>query len=241
MRGGPRYTVSYPLQRTLKYDRAKYVVGRKVGASENPRQCYPDLDLIVFRHHTGQGVREFVFRRSVLGIASKRALAPNATGEECSQTPEASACPSSNPSSTESVAGTLIPTHKRPSLSQDEQCPTKRMRGRGSGSSNQEGEGETRRRSSASESSSLDQDEMDVEVEQGIKPSPSAPTAPSPKKKRTRTLITPHQSAVLHALLAQVGGSSRPPANAPNISPVVTLPYHSYARRSWPVHRAERS
>ena len=188
----------------------------------------------------GRCVREFVFRRSVLGIASKRALAPNATGEECSQTPEASAL-QSNPSSTESVAGTLIPTHKRPSLSQDEQRPTKRMRGRSSRSSNQKGEGETRRRSSTSESSSLDQDEMDVEVEQGIKPSPSAPTAPSPKKKRTRTLTTPHQSAVLHALLAQVGGSSRPPANAPNISPVVTLPYHSYARRSWPVHRAERS
>ncbi|KAG1719559.1 uncharacterized protein EDB91DRAFT_1257567 [Suillus paluster] len=32
----------------------------------------------------------------------------------------------------------------------------------------------------------------------------SAPTAgPAPKKKRTRTLTTPHQSAVLHALLAQ--------------------------------------
>lgn len=31
-----------------------------------------------------------------------------------------------------------------------------------------------------------------------------APPAPPPKKKRTRTLTTPHQSAVLHALLAQV-------------------------------------
>lgn len=30
------------------------------------------------------------------------------------------------------------------------------------------------------------------------------PPAPPPKKKRTRTLTTPHQSAVLHALLAQV-------------------------------------
>ena len=40
----------------------------------------------------------------------------------------------------------------------------------------------------------------------------SQPPPPSPlplpaKKKRTRTLTTPHQSAVLHALLAQVGGS----------------------------------
>ncbi|KAG1868354.1 hypothetical protein DFJ58DRAFT_837988 [Suillus subalutaceus] len=31
----------------------------------------------------------------------------------------------------------------------------------------------------------------------------SALTAPAPKKKRTRTLTTPHQSAVLHALLSQ--------------------------------------
>jgi hypothetical protein len=31
----------------------------------------------------------------------------------------------------------------------------------------------------------------------------TAPPAPPPKKKRTRTLTTPHQSAVLHALLAQ--------------------------------------
>jgi len=31
-----------------------------------------------------------------------------------------------------------------------------------------------------------------------------AEPAPAPKKKRTRTLTTPHQSAVLHALLAQV-------------------------------------
>ena len=37
---------------------------------------------------------------------------------------------------------------------------------------------------------------------------PHPPPLPPPaKKKRTRTLTTPHQSAVLHALLAQVGGS----------------------------------
>lgn len=35
-------------------------------------------------------------------------------------------------------------------------------------------------------------------------PSESAPEGPPPKKKRTRTLTTPHQAAVLHALLAQV-------------------------------------
>lgn len=33
---------------------------------------------------------------------------------------------------------------------------------------------------------------------------PQQQDAPPPKKKRTRTLTTPHQSAVLHALLAQV-------------------------------------
>ncbi|KAG6899410.1 hypothetical protein C0993_010473 [Termitomyces sp. T159_Od127] len=32
---------------------------------------------------------------------------------------------------------------------------------------------------------------------------PSEPPGPSPKKKRTRTLTTPHQAAVLHALLAK--------------------------------------
>ena len=37
---------------------------------------------------------------------------------------------------------------------------------------------------------------------------PSTPSLPPPpKKKRTRTLTTPHQSAVLHALLAQVSTS----------------------------------
>jgi hypothetical protein len=34
------------------------------------------------------------------------------------------------------------------------------------------------------------------------------PSQPPTKKKRTRTLTTPHQSAVLHALLAQVCGRS---------------------------------
>lgn len=41
--------------------------------------------------------------------------------------------------------------------------------------------------------------------------SPSTPPHPQPvKKKRTRTLTTPHQSAALHALLAQVGTSDCP-------------------------------
>ena len=54
---------------------------------------------------------------------------------------------------------------------------------------------------------SSSQGEMaDTEMEAG--PSHSSegaqPAPAPPKKKRTRTLTTPHQSAVLHALLAQV-------------------------------------
>lgn len=47
----------------------------------------------------------------------------------------------------------------------------------------------------------------DTEMEAGpskTTASESAPEGPPPKKKRTRTLTTPHQAAVLHALLAQV-------------------------------------
>lgn len=60
-------------------------------------------------------------------------------------------------------------------------------------------------RSSPSLSSSQG-DMADTEMEAGPSQSSDAPqpTASPPKKKRTRTLTTPHQSAVLHALLAQV-------------------------------------
>lgn len=59
-------------------------------------------------------------------------------------------------------------------------------------------------RSSPSLSSSQG-DMADTEMEAGPSQSSHAPqpTASPPKKKRTRTLTTPHQSAVLHALLAQ--------------------------------------
>ncbi|KAG2129619.1 hypothetical protein DEU56DRAFT_758115 [Suillus clintonianus] len=61
--------------------------------------------------------------------------------------------------------------------------------------------------SSASDTSSqsgMADNETEAEAERGSQQSElSAPTAPAPKKKRTRTLTTPHQSAVLHALLAQ--------------------------------------
>ena len=70
-------------------------------------------------------------------------------------------------------------------------------------------------RSSPSASSSQG-DMADTEMEGGpSKPSTSeggAPEGQPPKKKRTRTLTTPHQAAVLHALLAQVRPRAPPPS-----------------------------
>jgi hypothetical protein len=60
--------------------------------------------------------------------------------------------------------------------------------------------------SSASEASSQSTTKKDVASPSG--PSASPASAPPQKKKRTRTLTTPHQSAVLHALLKQVCDSS---------------------------------
>lgn len=63
-----------------------------------------------------------------------------------------------------------------------------------------------------SPSASSQGDMADNEEEGGPSNQPVEPTTPTPapKKKRTRTLTTPHQAAVLHALLAQV---SIPPVN----------------------------
>jgi hypothetical protein len=59
-----------------------------------------------------------------------------------------------------------------------------------------------------SPSSSSQGDAADTEMESGPSSGQLAgqnqSQDPPPKKKRTRTLTTPHQSAVLHALLAQV-------------------------------------
>jgi len=59
-----------------------------------------------------------------------------------------------------------------------------------------------------SPSSSSQGDAADTEMESGPSssqhPGQHQSQGPPPKKKRTRTLTTPHQSAVLHALLAQV-------------------------------------
>lgn len=64
----------------------------------------------------------------------------------------------------------------------------------------------TERASSSSDSSSqsgMADNETEAERSQHSERSAPQVTAP-PKKKRTRTLTTPHQSAVLHALLAKV-------------------------------------
>ncbi|KDQ51793.1 hypothetical protein JAAARDRAFT_499496 [Jaapia argillacea MUCL 33604] len=62
-------------------------------------------------------------------------------------------------------------------------------------------------REESSSGSSSQGDMADTEMEGGhgeqAEPSTSTTRAPVPKKKRTRTLTTPHQAAVLHALLAQ--------------------------------------
>ncbi|KAI6140144.1 hypothetical protein BKA82DRAFT_2837843 [Pisolithus tinctorius] len=63
------------------------------------------------------------------------------------------------------------------------------------------------RASSSSESShshsGMVGDEIEPERSQQSEISSTAHAEPPPKKKRTRTLTTPHQSAVLHALLAK--------------------------------------
>ncbi|KAI1793672.1 hypothetical protein LXA43DRAFT_885252 [Ganoderma leucocontextum] len=74
-------------------------------------------------------------------------------------------------------------------------------------SSDPESSHRRRKRERSSPSGSSSQGDMaDTEMEGGpSKPSTSesAPEGAPPKKKRTRTLTTPHQAAVLHALLAQ--------------------------------------
>jgi len=80
---------------------------------------------------------------------------------------------------------------------------------------------------------------------EGASPKPANPPLPPPtKKKRTRTLTTPHQSAVLHGLLAQVRGSDLGGIFT-NLSEtslsLVPLSYNRHARGSWPVDWVERS
>lgn len=60
-------------------------------------------------------------------------------------------------------------------------------------------------RSSPASDSQDDLADNEMDVRRLVdRPEPLPSTSAPPKKKRTRTLTTPHQSAVLHALLAQV-------------------------------------
>ncbi|KIK04508.1 hypothetical protein K443DRAFT_130851 [Laccaria amethystina LaAM-08-1] len=58
-------------------------------------------------------------------------------------------------------------------------------------------------RSSPSSDSQDGMADNEMDFKRGERTEPLPPSASPPKKKRTRTLTTPHQSAVLHALLAQ--------------------------------------
>ena len=90
----------------------------------------------------------------------------------------------------------------------------------------------------SSPSASSQGDMADTEMEGGpSKPSTSeggAQEGQPPKKKRTRTLTTPHQAAVLHALLAQVRRRLGAPflrcsATLTRASYPVALPHHTDA------------
>lgn len=77
--------------------------------------------------------------------------------------------------------------------------PTKRPR------TNQAANMAAERASPSSDSSSQSgMADNETEAERSQQSEVSAPVTAPPKKKRTRTLTTPHQSAVLHSLLAKV-------------------------------------
>lgn len=91
-------------------------------------------------------------------------------------------------------------------------------------------------RSSPSSSSQGDGGIADTEAERS-QPENSIPSQPV-KKKRTRTLTTPHQSAVLHALLAQVNITFLL-ASGLLTRRQVTFPHHGDARRGRPLNWVE--
>ncbi|PCH34906.1 homeobox-domain-containing protein [Wolfiporia cocos MD-104 SS10] len=96
-----------------------------------------------------------------------------------------------------STAGDIVSS---PRASQEATVPQQQQSGVSGGG----GSEPIMERSSPSISSSQG-DMADNEMEAGASQSSEVPQQPAnpPKKKRTRTLTTPHQSAVLHALLAQ--------------------------------------
>ena len=75
----------------------------------------------------------------------------------------------------------------------------------GGGDDDNKGTSKGKSRQSTPSASSSQGDMADNEAETGqSQAGEQANPPPPPKKKRTRTLTTPHQAAVLHALLAQV-------------------------------------
>lgn len=100
--------------------------------------------------------------------------------------------------------GTFHLYHPRPDQPSTDQRPSKKMHRLDSEDRTEESV--DRSTPSASSQSGIEDHETEADQSQRSEASP-APTTFAfavPKKKRTRTLTTPHQAAVLHALLAQV-------------------------------------
>ena len=99
------------------------------------------------------------------------------------------------------------PRHAAPQPSSSSAAPHIDPAAASSSSEPQSGRRKRKQVERSSPSASSQGDMADTEMEAGpskAQTSESAPEGPPPKKKRTRTLTTPHQAAVLHALLAQV-------------------------------------
>lgn len=88
-------------------------------------------------------------------------------------------------------------------------------------------------------------DSQDPENEQddskGKRPEQHLQTATPTKKKRTRTLTTPHQAAVLHALLAQVRHLLPERTIDNHLTMIlVSVSDHGYERGGWSFDWSER-
>lgn len=99
--------------------------------------------------------------------------------------------------------GTFRLYHPRPDQTSADQPPRKKMH-RHDSEDRTEGSVDRSTPSASSQSGIEDQEtEADQSQRSEASPAPTTFAFAVPKKKRTRTLTTPHQAAVLHALLAQ--------------------------------------
>lgn len=131
-------------------------------------------------------------------------------------------------------------TRKAESDLEDESPMAKRMRRASLEGPDSRHHEEHRSSPSSDSQSGMADTEVDQRREGGQGSSSSAP-APQ-KKKRTRTLTTPHQAAVLHALLAQVCHSRPPPTPLLTmIGPhnAVSISYDGHARGGGARHRSQ--